>query len=361
MTDDPRAKLRAEFFQRDLADAAIGLGKWAQEYFGADAIIGPVTATGGLSTELLLFDLTWSENGVRRTQRLVARIDPAGYRKRPVSSLAKEYGILKLLRKYPDVPAPAVYAFEEDGTYLGQPFFVMAWVEGEVPQDHPPYGSAGWLADLPPERQHKIWQSGIASLAAIHRVDQQEAAAAIGFTSPEDPLRVHFQRWRDIYDWSLEDAHNPVGDQAWRWLEENFPDDAPRGLSWGDARWGNMMFRDDRCVAILDWEDVAISSPLLDLGRWRLAEIFHEEGGSPRPRGFGSHAEMLQRWEKLTGMSTRHVRWAEIFNGCCSIALLARTATLQRGRMDKSDGPPIFRAQIVENFIKDRMGSSQDH
>ena len=54
------------------------------------------------------------------------------------------------------------------------------------------------------------------------------------------------------------------------WLRGRQPrDDGPPRPCWGDARIGNMIFRDGRCVAVLDWEMATLGPPQMDLG-WFL-------------------------------------------------------------------------------------------
>ena len=50
------------------------------------------------------------------------------------------------------------------------------------------------------------------------------------------------------------------------WLEVHWPrHEGPALLSWGDSRYGNLIYRDFDPVAVLDWEMAGIAPPELDL------------------------------------------------------------------------------------------------
>ena len=53
------------------------------------------------------------------------------------------------------------------------------------------------------------------------------------------------------------------------WLEDHWPDEGPTVLSWGDARIGNLMYRDFTPVAVLDWEMATLGPRELDVG-WMI-------------------------------------------------------------------------------------------
>jgi aminoglycoside phosphotransferase (APT) family kinase protein len=85
-------------------------------------------------------------------------------------------------------------------------------------------------------------------------------------------------------------------------------------LCWGDARIGNMIFDDFRCVAVLDWEMVTLGNPVKDLA-WFLFLDHHHSGGidAPRLEGFPHREETIERWEERTGLSARHVAYYETY------------------------------------------------
>src|SRR5688572_24000689 len=73
------------------------------------------------------------------------------------------------------VPLAPLVGFERDAALLGAPFFVMGFVEGQVPAVAPSYASAGFFAEARPDERRRMLEDGLAVLARIHAVDWREA------------------------------------------------------------------------------------------------------------------------------------------------------------------------------------------
>ena len=87
-------------------------------------------------------------------------------------------------------------------------------------------------------------------------------------------------------------------------------------LVWGDSRIGNMIFRDFRCVAVLDWEMVTLGNPIEDLGWWLFVDRHHSEGlEAPRLPGFPSREQTVARYEERVGRRVENLEYYEIFAG----------------------------------------------
>src|SRR5699024_5801370 len=68
-------------------------------------------------------------------------------------------------------------------------------------------------------------------------------------------------------EWTVSDGgvRVPLLDDGLRRLREELPRDAsPDVLGWGDARIGNILYRDFRPTAALDWEGAALAPPEAD-------------------------------------------------------------------------------------------------
>jgi aminoglycoside phosphotransferase (APT) family kinase protein len=121
-------------------------------------------------------------------------------------------------------------------------------------------------------------------------------------------------------------------DEAMAWLRSHpvKPVDEP-ALCWGDSRPGNQLFRDWRCVAVLDWEMVTIGDPIMDLAWWLFLERFHTVGsGFPLPPGFPGEAGAIARWSELTGreVDPEVFRYYLVFAGIRFGIVMIRLATL---------------------------------
>jgi aminoglycoside phosphotransferase (APT) family kinase protein len=81
------------------------------------------------------------------------------------------------------------------------------------------------------------------------------------------------------------------------------------------------MFRDDRVVAIFDWDTVSMAGAEADLAWWRFMD------GSSGLEGIGSGDEVVERWEELTGRRVQDLDWHDVFTtfrlGCVMLRLFA--------------------------------------
>ena len=84
-------------------------------------------------------------------------------------------------------------------------------------------------------------------------------------------------------------------------------------LCWGDSRLANQIFRDEVCVAVIDWEMVHLGSPVEDLAWWITSDRCFSEGiGLERGAGFPDRAATVARWEQLTGFEALDLDYYEV-------------------------------------------------
>jgi len=320
----------------DADHAATALAEWlGRRIPEADGIrVSGVTvpSASGLSTETVLFDAAWTENGVAREQGMVARVQPDGSGVFEHYDLAKEAAVMRALADHTPVPAPRILFYEEDGSVLGAPFLVMERVAGRIPSDDPPFTAAGWVLDLTPRQRNNMWNASLDVLADIHRADWRELG--LGFLdSPEHGrgLSAQLDHWERTFAWAREGQPNPTVEAALAWLRDNQPrDEGELVLNWGDARVGNMIFSDDlEVAAVLDWEMVALASRELELGWWLFLARHHTEGvGLPLPEGVPDHAETIARYERISGHTVRDIEYYEVFAGTRLSILMVRAANM---------------------------------
>ena len=236
------------------------------------------------------------------------------------------------------VPLPRLGCYEEDPQYLGVPFFTMDHVEGQVPSDNIPYTMEGWVIEATPEQQERMWWSGIDALAAVHRTDWR----ALGLDWLGDPARgkpgleQQMSYYRDFLDWATKGVKVPVIESTWRWLVDHQPaEEGEVVISWGDSRIGNIIWDDFRCAAVIDWEMASLAQPEMDLG-WCLYfdRQFSEGLGVPRPAGFGSHEETIERYSELMGRPMRDIFFYEVFSGFRFAVVMYRLSELVFGSDD---------------------------
>ena len=73
-------------------------------------------------------------------------------------------------------PVPPLLGGEPDPAVLGQPFFVMGFVEGVIPSDRPRYSHAACLVDeATPAQRRRMVASGLETMGRIHALDWRAA------------------------------------------------------------------------------------------------------------------------------------------------------------------------------------------
>jgi len=307
--------------KRDLAATRAAFAAWVARALpeAREVEVGELSAPGatGFSNETLLFDLAYTRaDGGRVTQPLVLRIQPTENQVFPDYDLDKQIRTMRLLAKT-DVPVPRVLWYEPDAALLGAPFYVMSHVAGKIPSDNPPYHTGGWISEASETERETLWWSAIEALAAIHRLDWR--AAGFGFLEhvhdARRPIVVQIDQYRRYFEWAARGRRHPTCEDALVWLEANAPTGEATVLQWGDARIGNMIFADGgRCVAVLDWEMVALGSPEADLAWFLFLDEHHSRGvGAPRLPGFPSREATLTRYAEFTGHAPKHLHYYEVF------------------------------------------------
>ncbi len=317
-----------------------------------------------MSSETLLFDASWTEQGERRQGAYVARLSPdmSNYPAFPSYDLELQYRCLNLVRDHSAVPVPETPWLELDESKLGSPFFVMEKIEGLVPPDMPPYVFAGWVLEATPEQRAKLQRESIAILAGLHGIDL--AGVDVSFLERPDEgktaLDQHLGHERTYYEWAREGVDYPIIERTFEWLHANRPaQEDPPVLNWGDARIGNLMYRDFRPVAAFDWEMAALGAPEADLAWMQFMHAFFQEmaeaAGQAGIPGFMERTEVATTYEELSGRTVKNLDYYEVFAalrwGSISIRTSARAVAV--GHMEKPDTPEglIMCRHMLERMI----------
>jgi len=298
----------------DEAEVRARLQPWFAERYGCPVTVDHLSAPGssGFSSETMLVDLTVGGAGEARTERLVVRGEPMAFRVFPTYDLRLQYRVMEAVRTHSSVPVPAVRWFEDDTGVLGHPFYVMERVDGEAPPDNLPYTIHGFVHDADPADQERLYRSALDALADIHAIDVDAAGLRFldrpgdGATGLEQQLR-YYQRFLPF---ATGGTGHPVLEPAYDWLVAHRPTGLPEGLSWGDSRLGNMLFRDFVPVAVLDWEMAFLGPRELDVA-WFVyfVRFFSDMLGLPNLPGFPSEEEGLAAYEARSGHRLQHLDW----------------------------------------------------
>jgi aminoglycoside phosphotransferase (APT) family kinase protein len=328
-TTQPDLRTVGERGARDLVRTGQILARWLGERMpGArDVSVHDLAFPqgAGMSNETILFRARWTADGRAHDEGLVVRVAPSLVTLFKDADLRRQFDLLKSLHDGGHVRVAEPLWFEADESLLGKPFYVMRRMDGRVPISFPGYNRAGFVFDATPAERAVVWRTGLEELCRIAvtpvsacRMLDQPGLGATGFEQ-------HLAYWRDSCRWAQADA-SPFLLAAEEWLEKRRPRTTPDGLSWGDARIGNMMFGADfRLMGVMDWEQASLGGPLQDLGWWLYFDKIHSTwSGVPRLEGLGTRQETLDLWRELTGYDPSDVEWYEVFAGYKLAVIMTR-------------------------------------
>jgi aminoglycoside phosphotransferase (APT) family kinase protein len=294
----------------------------------------------GQSNETALFSVRWREGEVARGGDYVLRRQPRANRIFLDADVLREFRVLQALGEGSAVPVPPVPWAEPDPDVLGIPFFVMARVEGTVPQGKPSIHSVGWLPTLTAEQRAHLWLGALDALVAVHGVDWRRTHAfLLEGDGMQTDLLGHLDRLARWYRWVTGGRAFPITDAALEHLMAVAPavSEGEPVLVWGDARVGNMIFRDDLSVAAaIDWELATIGPAGLDIGHWLFFDEFlTEASGVPRLAGFPDRATTIARYRERSGRHVEDVEYFELLAALFMAATVIRQADIriEQGRL----------------------------
>lgn len=290
--------------------------------------------SNGMSSETIILTGRWEQDGKHVEEKWVARVAPTA-QDVPVFidyRMDHQYDVIRLVGELTDVPVPQVRWIEPTGDLLGSPFFLMDLVEGIVPPDVMPYTFGGnWFADAPAAKQRELQDATVEVLAKLHAIP--DASGTFGFLADSDPpgdtpLRRRLNWLTEWYEFAVPDiGRSELVETALGWLEDNFPTDVAAGepvLSWGDARIGNVLYRDYRPVAVLDWEMATLGPRELDVSWIVFAHmVFQELGGLAGLPGLPDvmrEEDVRATYRTLTGVELGDLRWFYVYSAviwCC--------------------------------------------
>jgi len=283
----------------------------------------------GFSSDTLLFDLRWTEAGREERRELVLRIEPAGAGIFPEYDVDLQFRVMRALAPT-GIPVPGVLWQEADPSILGSRFYLMEQVAGRIPPDNPPYHAQGWMTEITAAERTSIWWSGLETLARIHGLDWKALDVLPAPQNGKTPLGAQLEYYRRFLAWAAQGGSYPASEQGLAWLERQRPrEPEPTVLCWGDSRLGNMIFREGRCVAVIDWEMVTLGNPAQDVAWWLFFDEHHSTGcGLPRLEGIPGREESVARYEQWAGRPLQHLAYYDVFAAFRFSVIMIRVAQL---------------------------------
>jgi aminoglycoside phosphotransferase (APT) family kinase protein len=202
---------------------------------------------GGVSAQVTALEIEQADG---QTQKVVVRQHGEVDRQNNPNIAADEFKLLDSLHAA-GLPVPKPYYFALSDEILSTPYIVIEYIEGET-------------EFAPPDLADFIGQFAT-NLANLHRLDLAKLDLAF---LPEQP-KIAIERIKNRpakLDESLEEGR--IRDA----LEAVFP--LPQRnktvLLHGDFWPGNLLWKNNKLVAIIDWEDAQLGDPVAEVANARL-------------------------------------------------------------------------------------------
>jgi aminoglycoside phosphotransferase (APT) family kinase protein len=248
-------------------------------------------------------------------RQFICRMKPRDSQVFTEHDLPLQYNLM-ILAGANGIPVPPLLGLEPDESLVGSDFYIMGFVDGQIPTDNPPYVFGSWVTELTDDQRAKQWRNGLATLARIHRIN------IAGSTVPgipqsaknASPAQHEIDKFRALMTPDIKRRLPAVVLQAVDYVADNAPPDGPRRLCWGDSRPGNVIWKDLQPIAVIDWEMASIGDPLQDVSWWYWIDYINCLGlGVPRLGGLPSLEEVYQQWHALTGLPILHSDYYDLF------------------------------------------------
>jgi aminoglycoside phosphotransferase (APT) family kinase protein len=293
----------------------------------------------GYSAETVMFSAECTRRAEVSHERMVLRLEnpePAIYPPQSGEELTEieiQHRIMTAIDSHSAVPIAPIVGYEADEGVAGRPFFVMRFVEGQVPIEDPLYTVEGFFADASPAQRHALVANGLEAMADLHAVDWRGAGLewlVPEGSTPGTPTQVDL--WECFGAQELRGRRHPLLDQAWAWLHVELPADRSVGLCWGDPRPGNIIFGDFAPVCVTDFEASFIGAPEMDLGWWLMFDRTTHPDGS-RLDGDPDRDEQRRIYFELAGSEPVDTTAHEVFAAAryCVIVVRVMNRWEQRG------------------------------
>ncbi len=185
--------------------------------------------------------------------KLVLRMAPPDVKIAGPADVVRQAKIMASLADTP-VPVPPVHWYGDEAEFFGRPYFIVEFLEGFKLSE----------ATLPPEDLRRLARKGIETMAALHTVAWEPRRAAFGepFSLSDEMKRLDYLLDRPTLDPAVVARAPELRDR----LRSTLPDHPRIGCVHGDFQWSNLLFTEERPVALIDWEIALIGPTLLDLG-----------------------------------------------------------------------------------------------
>jgi aminoglycoside phosphotransferase (APT) family kinase protein len=237
--------------------------------------------------------------------KMVVRISPPGVKISGPADIVRQAKIMASFANS-SVPVPPIYWYGDEAEFFGRPYLVGGFIEGFKLSE----------STLPKEHITRLARMGIATMAALHAEPWEPRRSAFGdpFPLSEELKRLDYLLDRDTLD-PKDVARAPELRER---LRSSLPTGARIGCVHGDFQWANLLFTEEKPVALIDWEISSIGPTLLDLG-WIcfFADPASWVGDDPVRGTIMTPDEMVEAYARTASFKVvpEEVRWFRAFAG----------------------------------------------
>jgi aminoglycoside phosphotransferase (APT) family kinase protein len=304
----------------------------------------------GFSAKTIFVPIAYERDGRRIEDKLVVRLEnpePAIYPQQ-VPGLDVEidiqYRSMEALIATRRIPLAPVFGYEADASVLGNPFFVMGFVPGSVMIEHPPYTREGFFVDASPSDRESIITHAVHAMADFHTIDWQEAGFDWLVAPGQEPtLARQIDLWQEMAERELRGRVHPDLDRGFRFLHDHAPRELAAGLSWGDARPGNIIFRDNECACLTDFENIAVAPIEMDVGYWLLFDrTMHESVEVERLPGEPTRQQQREIYAMRAGRPLAETYYHEVLGAVRYSVVVVRVMNRLVDRGELPADQPIW-------------------
>lgn len=250
------------------------------------------------------FILERSTDSATPAGKFVVRIAPPGVKISGPADIVRQARVMASLADTP-VAVPPIVWYGDEPEFFDRPYFVGGFVEGFKLGE----------SQLPLAHLKRLARAGIATMAALHNVAWEPRRDAWGapFALSDELKRLDYLLDRD----TLDPAVVARGPELRERLRSSLPAGARIGCVHGDFQWSNVLFDEQRVVALIDWEISLVGATLLDLG-WICFFSDPQSWVGTDVRGSLLNAdEIVDAYAEAAGfpVSIPEVRWFRAFAG----------------------------------------------
>ncbi len=236
---------------------------------------------GGVSAQVTALEI---ERSGDQTQKMVIRRYGDVDLKHNSHIAADEYALLHLLHCV-ELATPTPYYFDQSGEIFPTPYIVIEYIEG--------------ASEFAPSYMPDFILQLTTQLSSIHMVESSELD--LSFLPQQENIYAEMFRERPAnVDESLDEGRIRAALQAaWPFPRRNAP-----VLLHGDFWPGNLLWKDEQLVAVIDWEDAQVGDPLADVANCRLEMLW----------AFGSNAmqHFTEQYQTITGIDLTNLPYWDL-------------------------------------------------